>query len=221
MGTSGVDMREFQEALREYLGKTEKALPEALNTKMFYIARGAHRGTPIADRAKIEQELGVVGYRTSVSKKTGNFVRRKAVLGGGALIYRIINGRRQLAGKAGLAGQAMKQAVARLIGKRLRSIGTERAGWLAIIRGFGSVINMFPSPRVKGKGMATVAKPGWSPQAQMDYDLNSFKNPGHRQEIDPRTVAALQASFNAEAQSMREYLSKKLQPIADQHNGRS
>src|SRR5690349_9441988 len=96
---NGVDMTEFQQALRGYLCKTEKALPEALNTKMFYIARGAHRGTPIADRGKIEQELSVTGYKISKSKKTGKFRRGRATVAGGSIIYRIINARVGRAGK--------------------------------------------------------------------------------------------------------------------------
>lgn len=221
-----IDDREFQAALRQYLAKTEKSLAPALNTKMFYIGRGAHRNTPQADRSKIEAELGVIAYKISKSKKTGKFARRKAIVGGSGprLVYAIINARLGRAGKKGLQGKEMAAAAKRLLGKRFRGIGTEKDGWLHAIRKFGAAIGQGftkdgGAGRLKGKSVGTVAKDGWNPECTLEYNVNSYDTK-HKQYLDPRTVRALQQAFTDETRSMQEHLRKKLQPIADQHNGR-
>jgi hypothetical protein len=219
------DTTEFQSALRNYLAATEKELSVALNTKMFYIARGAHRNTPQADRSKIEAELGVTAYKISKSKKTGKLTRRKAIIGGPVrLAYAIINARRGRAGKPGLYGSQMAKAVKSMLGKRFRAIGTAKDGWLAGIRKFVAAIGQGfekegGASRIKGKSTAIVAKPGWDPFCELEYNVNSYDTK-HAQSIDPRTQQALQTAFDDEARSMNDYLIKRLQKEADKINAK-
>lgn len=235
-----VNMPEFQAVLRPYMAHTERDLPEALNTKGYFIARGAARETPKGDRDKIESELGVVGYSLEYTKRssplTTDFIgpiraqmkvisKKKrvanALIGGGAIIYRIINARRGRAKKKGLQGAEMRAAAEHLLRDRFRAVGTLRAGWWGAIRTLAGAIGAtnyveVGMNRVKGPGTATPAKPGWDPSVTIEYNVNSFSQPGHSQYIDARVSDALTNAFDAEMRSMAEYIIKKLQKRADE-----
>lgn len=220
-----VDTAAFQSTLRRYLAVTSKALPEALNQKMFFIARGASRGTPKVERGQIERELSVTGYAQKLytrGPKKGQ-VNKRGMLGrvqtASPFIYRIINSRLGRVGKKGLHGSAMKAAATKLLAKRFRSIGTLKAGWLGAIRALGRVVGESSqvdgaSSQVKGRSRATLAREGWSPQVSIEYLTNSFAK-GHQAYIDARVQSSLAESFAAEARSMEDYMIKKLQGKID------
>jgi hypothetical protein len=218
----GLDLREFQEALRQCAAKTSRELPVFLNSKGYHIVKRAHILTREAKRADIENELRIQGYRVSKSRKTGQFKRRNVIAGQDSLAARIVNARRRRAGEYGLRGEKLEEAARKLVMRRIRGIGSQKAGWIGILKTLASRLGIAMStkgPKVKGRGKAIPAKSGWSPSLEIIYDLNSY-NTNHRAYIDPQTEAALQEGFNMEAQSMREHLAKKLQPIFDQHKGR-
>lgn len=218
-----LDMTAFDAALRKYVAESPSDLEDIVNTKLLYVARGALERTPKADRSSIEQALEVVGYKASVSKKTGNFKRRGAILGSGSLLYRLVNARRRRAGEKGLKGKEMAAAARKLLGARLRAIGSLKAGWIRPIQilaarvkeSMGSTGGL---PRVKGRGTATPANASWNPIAEMTYEVTERKGGGGDQ-IDPRVEAALQQSFDAEARSMEEYISRKVQERLDTISG--
>ena len=218
--TMKIDDRQFQAALRQYMSISSRTLAEILNKKMLRIAFAAHKKTPKADRAQIEQQLGVVGYKFSKSRKTGLFKRRKAITASGALVHRIINARLGRAGKKGLYGKDMKKASQSFLGKRFRVIGTLKAGWLAAIRAFAKATGEAPGVGgipVKGKSESIIAKDGWNPKAEMAYNVNSFRGQ-HQAYIDPRVVTALQEGFTDEAQDMQRYCAREMQKVADLFN---
>jgi hypothetical protein len=241
-----------QKTFRQYLAVTSRALPEAINYTLLYIAVGASRLTPKTSREVIEQELGVSGYavvrnksknvyanngRISTRKgKNGKLVgvkegsismrqtrkqyARNAITATGALIHRIINARRGRAGEKGLYGMEMRRAVANLLTKRFRSVGTLRAGWTGAIRRLASAIgqaaprNEGASSTVKGKSTAKPAREGWSPQASLEYNTNSFAK-GHRPYIDARISAALETAWKAEMANKAQYIINHLQKKID------
>lgn len=214
-----VNLSEFQKTLNKYLAVCSRELPKAINTKMFFIARGASRLSPKADRPKIEKELGVVGYKLRVSKKTGKTKWKRKDSMGASLAARIVNARKGRAGKPGLYGKDMKKAVTSLIGKRLRAIGTIKAGWRAAIRAFGvasgeSAPREETAGRIKGNAKFRIARAGWSPEATMEYLVNSYGR-GHKQYIDARTQRALAQAYAEEMKSMNDYIIGKLQRQAD------
>ena len=218
--SADLDMTDFNNALNAYMAVTPHALEEVINKKMLFIARGAMERTPRADRSAIEGALGVVGYKVSLSKKTGTFKRRKAIVGG-SLVYRIINAAQARRHEKGLYGRAMQRAVTKFLGARLRAIGSLKAGWIHPIRiftaivktAFGSAENL---PTVKGRGTGKPATAGWNPVAEMTYEITERKGGSAGDQIDPRVEAALQAAFDAEAASMREYVEEGLYTIAKQ-----
>ncbi len=215
-----VDLREWQAAVREVLSVTKKGITETLNTQSFYVTRGAGRDTRKADRSKIEA-LGVVGYKLSKSKTTGTIKRGKAIIGKNSAAANIVAARMKKANVEIKSRDQIEKAARSLIGKRLKAIGTQAAGWLGMIRTFGKAIGQPSSggKNVKGKGHAKPARDGWSPSAEFTYNLNSFTTK-HKQYIDPDTVRVLQQNFDAETRKTREYLQKKLQPAFNKHSGK-
>jgi hypothetical protein len=211
--TGSIDQREFDAALKQYLAVTPHDLEFIINKKALFVARGAFERTPKALRSTIEAGLGITGYNLNIGKR-GKILKRArgAAILGDSLVYRIINAKRRRAGQRGLTGPAMAAAAKKFIGRRMSAIGSLKAGWVGPIKAFAArvkdVIVLERTPRVKQRGRAKVAEPGWNPQAEIEYGLTS-RWPGDAY-IDPRTIAALQASFNHEAASMLDYVATKL-----------
>jgi hypothetical protein len=227
-----LNTEEFQKTLNQYLAFTSRDLPSALNTKMFYIARGASRLTPKANRSSVEQELGVVGYAVKIGKRgkplmrDGRFKWDKLYSRKVTVANLIINSRKGKAGKKGLYGQEMLAAVVDMIRKRTRSIGTLKAGWLGAIRTFGSAIGQSGdieqlSSHIKGRTKAKIATPGFSPSCSLEYLTNSYTtHPEHMGYIDKRVEAALNQAYKDEMASMEKYIIEKMQGRANKMAGR-
>lgn len=216
----------FSSTLAEYMKLTKKDHAEIMNTKGFFISRAASRNTVRADPAKMEKELGVAGYKVKLrqvgpdkgmphfSKKTGKLKWIRQYGAGAPLAALIVNARKGRAGKPGLFGTKMKRAVEKVIGKRRRSMGTLKAGWLGAIRGLGSAIGQSSrvegaSSVIKGRGKAIAARPGQSVKAEIFYDVNSFDQ-RHVQYIDKLVADALEEAFRHELASMQRYIFDKM-----------
>jgi len=232
----------WQAVMQDYLAQTERELSLAVNSSMFNVVKVAGQQTPKADRAKFERELGVKSYQAQTykrtNKKTGSVagaarlnkkgkIRFSRVMQSGATLANlIINARLGRSGKKGLYGSAMKSATSKLISKRARGVGTLKAGWLNALRilgrtfgGPGTFLDG-ASSRVMGRSTAIPAKPGWSPQAQVSYNVNSFDQ-AHRGYIDERTKAALAIGFETEARNKMSHLAKKMAGTAEKAYAKS
>lgn len=220
-----MNMGEFQRTLNKYLAITSRELPSALNHKMFFIARAASRMSPKANKATLERELGVVGYKVKVGKRGKPLTRKgkprweRVISNSATLAALIVNARRGRAGKSGLFGAEMKAAVAKLISSRVLAIGTIKAGWWNAIRAFGRAVGQYPfrevnTRRIKGATKYRLAKDGFSPEASLEYLTNSFDQQ-HNAYIDQRTREALQRAYADELRSMQKYIIDKLQKQAD------
>ncbi|MGQ0561066.1 MAG: hypothetical protein ACT443_04235 [Gemmatimonadota bacterium] len=224
--TVQLDMREFNEALRQYVLVCQRELADILNKKLLFIVAKAWKATPRASRAEIESSLNVVGYKVRRSKKTGEIKRGSAMLGGGSAVYSIINARRARTGQKGLYGAEMAANARKFVGRRLRAIGALQRGWIGALKKLIAVTRQSEEqpggPRVKNPGRARPATPGWNPVAEAEYDLALGRSgiAGKQDSIDPRVVAALQAAFNTETASMREYIARKMQTATDPFNAR-
>jgi hypothetical protein len=216
-----VNMNEFQQVLNRALSLSSRTLPNGINSKMFYITRGASRNTPKANRAEIEKELGVVGYKVAVGKRgkpltrNGKIRWNRVVSNSATLAAKIVNARLGRAGKKGLFGVDMKAAVEKLISKRVSSVGTAKAGWWNAIRIFGASVGEasfkeVSTYKLKGVSIAKTAKNGFTPEASVEYVVNSFDQ-SHRAYIEPRTRRALAQAYADEMRSMEQYILKKMQ----------
>lgn len=214
---------EFQALLREHLAKTSRTLPVALNSRMFNIVAKASKNTPKTERSTIEQELGVVGYALKFTKK-GKYSRAQsskrradaAVTNGTSIIHLIINARRGRAGRPGLYGSAMKEAITKFLQRRFRSVGTLKAGWTGALRMLGKSLglsfrNEGASASVKGKSTVAVARQGFTPSVRLEYVTNSFDKQ-HRPYIDDRLLQAVDAAFRSETQEIKNHLRDAIDP---------
>ncbi len=217
-----LDTTEFQAALRQILATTPRTLAEELNTHMFYIARGASRLTPISQ--KVESDVGIVGY-TVVNRRNGGTRKGKAIFGlsVGNRFAAIINARRAKAGESAVPKAEMAEKVRKLIAARLRSKGTERAGWLAGIRNLARAIGVpsFSGERVRvtNTSVVSIAKEGWNPVVELEYRVISTDT-NRKSYIDPETEAALKQAFDDETQSMRTKTAERLQRDFDKVNAK-
>jgi len=211
-----IDASEWRSALRQYLGLTDKTLPEVLNTKMFFILKRARELTPKATAEVIESALGVSGVETRVSRKTGKVrVKRYILVTQAPRAALIVQARRRDKGLPGLYGAKMAKAVRSLINRRKAAIGSLRAGWRKALRAFGLAAKQIApagDPRVRHPGEARIARQSYVPEAIAYYDLQA------RGRIDPRVESALASAMRDELASTREYVRKKMQEIADRYN---
>ncbi|HWN95009.1 MAG TPA: hypothetical protein VNT99_08250 [Methylomirabilota bacterium] len=216
------DDREFTQTLRVYAVKCQRTLPEILNKKLFFIARGAQQNTPIGSRERIERSLMVTGYELRRTKSGKRLRKGKAARGGAILasplVYKLINAARRKKGLKGLRGAAMKAAVAKFLAGRVRSIGTQKRGWNqpigTLARAAHEAGTREPGKAIQqAKGKATPAKDGWNPVAELMFELNlDWKG---KPFLDPKTVAAVAGAFRAETASMEQYLVQRMQKDAD------
>lgn len=158
MNETRIDDKEFQRALKLSIETSSRSAAVVLASRLYNIAKRAQIGTPKADRAKIEADLGVSGYKLirSKDKSTGRRVlkRGKAILGSGGgqirNLYALVQSRiNKVGGSAannltdkqrtrfknrGSSNKAMNRAgldkaVRKFVASKLRAIGTLRRGW--------------------------------------------------------------------------------------------
>lgn len=219
-----VDMTEFQKAFREHAALSRRSLAENINTKLYFVGRGAARLTPKANRAEIEQELGIVGYSLQ-TKKNGKLRKTQrarldhAMTQPAALVYLLVNSARGKVGKKGLYGAAMKAAVTEELKRRIKGIGTLRKGWIMGIKYLAraaGLVDDTPNPSavaLKGYSIATPAVDSWNPEARLQYRSNARVN-GILM-IHPSVEKALAKSFADETRSMQEDIARKQQELAN------
>ena len=229
-----VDTREFQTAMRQYLGLTSRTLPQALNEKAFYIALGALDVTAKSNRAVIE-ELGVDGYRVVKSKKTGTLRQGRPIYNKAARARAIYLSRKfkgtgdeiqKQARNFYTSSEAIHKDVINFLGARLKSIGFLKSGWLPAIRKLVAAtgysrgkIPVDVKQKGRPKGRALVAKEN-SVNPVVEIENNATPTGKQGQQAMAMMTAALQKAFDRETASMREYIARKLQKDADKFNAK-
>lgn len=208
MGRPGItiDNREFRETMREYRKFTKRDLATILNTKAFYIARGAVRNTLKASKEQIQWELTDPDFSYS----------------GAPIAALLVNKRRGAQGKKGLYGARMERAVNSLANARVLTRAFIAAGFLEAVKIFGGVAekkNRAPrsDPSVKqrgrAKGSGTIARESWTPRATIENGART------RRETHDALMKyggdGLQEAFDEEVASMKQYIEDKLQATAD------
>lgn len=220
--TFRIDMREFNQALKEYLEHTKRAEAYVLNKKALFVARGALRRTPSTQKGAITSSLGQIIRKRNGSemilptlgKVHPNRVGKETEAPLAALI---INARRARDGRAGLYGAKMTAAIEALIAARNRSRAFLKSGWIPAIRKLQPLVK--ESYGLSGaagravqigapKGNAIPARPGEQCKAIIenaasgDHETNDalIKYGG----------PALQAAFDAEVASMERFLADEL-----------
>ena len=190
-----LDDREFDRVLKEYVQYSRRTLPVIVNTKAYYIARRAVAETPKADRADIANFIG---------------------WDGGRIAGMLINKRRGERGEKGLQGAAMKKAVMAMKAGRLRALGFIKSGWIPAIKLLAPYAEAIRGPRTGRlprttgvpKGSAIPATQAWRVKAQIQNTVTAAWD--KRSGAQKVAVPALQRAFDAERQSMLDYMARKM-----------
>lgn len=194
----------FNAALKQYLVRTKKTVPQALNDKAMFIARGAVKNTFKADKGKIMSDLDKTSYSSEYLTVAQAIEIKRAADNGETLTPAKLNAN-----------------VRKLKGARSRAIGFLRTGWFPAIKAFATAISRAASGMTGGKkvgkdkGYGITAKDTtWTPKAVLENQIQA----GGRAIPENYMEQGLSAAFNAEAASMEAYLEKKMQADADKFN---
>jgi hypothetical protein len=215
--TITLDTKSFNDTLRRYVAKTKHTLPYVLNKKLLYIARGAWKQTPVADRGAILSAFNATSEQ-KISKKTGK-MRNSNKYGYSRLAMWVAIEKLKKKGKAIPAYSEMKKLARKVVAGRLRAVHSLAAGWRKPIRTIATALSEAVGidaggPRIHKPGWAKPATDGWNPISKLSYEMASVK-PNGAFYIDPRLDAALDASFQREQASMEQYLKERMQKDID------
>ena len=185
-----IDTAEFDRTMRKYLSLSKKGIAEVVNKKAYFIAVGALKATPIANKNAI-----------------GRWVRdwNKSA----ATIIKTYGLKRPF---------DKKDAIKKYSKYRKRTVAYLRAGWIMAIRMLGRAAKM--PRRVKGavmkgrpKGSARFANSkSWSPTATI-INSTGFSSK-QAKALKQYGAPALAAAFHAEMASMKKYIEDKLKKTA-------
>jgi hypothetical protein len=226
-----IDTREFKAALKEYREYTKRDLATIINTKGFYIARGAvrltHRPTKEEIRRKLQEFIGG-GHltKTKVTRYTATGMSYQA-----PLLALIINKKRGQAGKPGLYGDRMKKAMNSEMGRRYASIAFIAAGFLPAVKAFepyaerkgaaparDSEAKQLGRPKGSGTAARSSGSDGWRVRGVI---VNSASARGDKKgALEKFGGAALRQAIANEVASMESYIAQKLQASADKVNAK-
>ena len=215
--TFKMDTREFDATMRRYRELSRKDPAIICNTKAFFIARGATRLTPKADKEKIKKELGAIVQR---GKTKGALKLVSARDYDAPLVALIINAQR---GKGkGLYGVEMTEAIRKFIANRMRSIAFLKSGWLPAIKGLAALVpNKRNAPPIdRSAKQFGEAKGSFRPARDSSWKtvstiINSAgANENNKGALIRYGGPALQQAVNDEEASMREYVERKLRETA-------
>lgn len=232
-----IDTREFSSAMREYKVMSRRNMATILNTKAFYISRGAVRETQKASRSKIKQELqqmlrpeggglGAFFEKAYPQIAKEHSISRKVTVNGKEvpLVALLVNFRRGRKGEKGLYGQAMAKASLSFIGFAVRSAGAIAAGFIPSAKGFEPLAEKKSKAPPEDKNAVQYGKPKGSfkvalknterPFAEI-INTASFKG-DHKNALKRYGGEGLRRAFEKEVASMRQYVLEKANAAAKQ-----
>lgn len=168
-----VDTTQFQRAAEDLFKQSSRSMRDFVNGQLLGLSAQALNQTVIADKVKIQRQLGqlkteaeVGQYYTTSKSRVGGFVKVKKSdwqRMEGSVAARIINAKLKKSGKTMIWGKKLAEAANKLIGNRLRSLAFIRSGWAPSIRMLSGVVSS-KKPKVErvrkfgvDKGYAKVA----------------------------------------------------------------
>jgi hypothetical protein len=197
--TFTVDTREFDRVFKEYMNYSKRTFKESCDQHAYYIARDAVQTTKGADKNIIRAKL------EGPSAKYPN----------APLAAVLVNVERAKAGKRGLTGQKMVNAVEKLIRKYQSHVNFVRSGWMPAIKKLAMVVPSkggakIPSGTAKSSrvfGGAEAAKEGFSPIAWIWNSVVGGKH--YSQKVHDIIETGAMEAVKMETQSMRDYIIRK------------
>jgi hypothetical protein len=218
-----VDAGYFLQQWREYVKVMSRTLPQAVNDKLFMIARASLWFTHKADKKDIEKALGKISVvNSSAGKQRYRHRLKKAQQNDAPLIALIIN-RRRGRGR-GLRGQAMREEIQKVMSARMRSRAYIKSGWLPAIKELAAVTSIptrhpFPDEAAQvgqAKGRAEIAKPGDMIRGLIEN--TAFTKRDTKGAFLKFGEKGLQAGLDYEGKDTESYIRKKVQPAEEAFN---
>lgn len=148
------EMTKLRTQLRAYAQYSKKSEAEIVNDKAADWAFKAIGQTEKANAQKLAVELGQIGNKISVNKKTGAIRKGKRIFKDGSFAARILNARLAKKGEDLLFGEAMEKKVAKFIAARTRAVAFVKSGWLAAAKKIRPASSSEAKIRGKPKGTA-------------------------------------------------------------------
>jgi hypothetical protein len=236
-----VQTSHFQRTFRDYLAVTSRTLVDAVNNKLFMIARKASWFTHKANARHIARDLGKITYlrqknyqkiyRHRLTKST------RPQTQGAPLAALIVNKRRggdrakgfgiggAIRGKAGLYGAAMRHAIQVMIGARNASIAYIKSGWLPAIQAFAKVATIKAPFARDDQAARQIGKPkGWAETAKVgDIIKGTIANEAwatrdHKNAFKKYGGQGLQHAIDSEWADTKAQIQKELNEIAHEFN---
>lgn len=212
------DQTRFNDAVNKMLARTSRDIPDAVNQTMANVAGRTINDMKMADKFKVKQALGqsAKGKRRKSFNWKEHYVAAKTK--DAPLAALIINARRGRVMKPGLQGWKMEQAIRRMIGARLRSVGFMKSGG---VPGYSRLLKSIArnpfriaklagiTVRGKDKGESIPAKEGFQPTASWSNTTKKAETYGKE---------ALRDAMEAERREIERHLAEKMNPSIKEFN---
>lgn len=208
------DQDQFNSVLRRYLQVCTRDLVTAINTKGYYIARGATRLTVKADKVKIKSQLFKL---VTLHRKDGSTDI-------GPLLAGLVNKRRGAKEEKGLFGRPMAKEMLAVMRARNRSVAFLKSGWLPSIRKLGPLSDRRGAPPMDRSARQYGRDRGGAvPAKEASEIVTTIINSAIASRETNDALAkfggkGLSVAFQAEAASMMQYIEKKLAKATQQAN---
>jgi len=211
----------MQRALREYAATSKRELAVIVNQKAYSILLKAAGVNRVADKAKIQAELGQqatairgqkVRFLKDGSIKRGRIITEKIYT---SALYAIVLWKARKKGRV-IKSSELEGEAKRELGRRLAAVSYMKSGWFAalepIARAIGKPLkkgNLRRAGKAKGGGKA--AK-WFGYRTFVSFFNTSFNKPENTTDPNPTRWAeqALEYGLNQETATMRDRLAKKL-----------
>lgn len=230
-----LNTKEWDRVWPIYMKVSKRDLAESINTKLIYTAFGALARTPKADLLAMQSVLGPVAVEQTHQRvrflkkgglKQGRVMRRNIfAAAAGREVPRlalIINAQRKKDGKPLLFGAEMDRELNKVWNARKRSVAFLKSGWLPSIKTLTPLVRdrkgrtpLDRSAKQRGqpKGFAVAAMASsWKPIGKIVNEANAKRD--EKGALEKYGAPALQAAFDHEVASMKEYIVRKLQDSA-------
>lgn len=219
-----IDDREFKKTLAEYVKICKsRTFPEIVNTKAFFICRGAARNTFRPSKGTIQRTTGRLIFdlkRTKTGRSRRVLVGSSRAATKGVPIAALIqNWRAKKMGKPGKYGKAMKTAIKKMIGARSAARAFIASGWIPAIKALAPLAKYKRSApptdneakqRGKPKGSAKVAVGGGYRVEATITNSASSKVSTTKDPLQKYGKPALVNAFDEERRSMIAHMEEKL-----------
>lgn len=230
-GTVTIDTTEFQAALRDYMKVSKKSLRDVVNTKAYFICRGATRTTGRANPGKIETELGkdVEAWREiKRGKNAGKLKRVGYSIKSTSLANNILRERLWRKGEKQPTKAQFRPVIKRFIKARASASAFIASGWIQAVKFFAAIVrdtrgapSVDKSVKLRTKrliGGGNAATEVWNPTAKFWNSAVSKRGTNGQNALTKMAGEGLRQAIANETKSMREYIAKKLQGDANKHN---